>query len=93
MAVVTRWRPWAIRATATPLIAALMPSVPPEVNTTSDGVAPRLRATESRASSTALRAARPGSCMLDGLPATSDQNGAIAATTSGWTGVVAAWSR
>jgi hypothetical protein len=64
-------------------------SVPPEVKTISSGVAPTSRATSARASSTAARAARPGACVLDGLPGSARSAAAIASATSGRTGVVA----
>ena len=52
--------------------------------------APMALASLSRASSSAASAARPQRCKLEGLPNTSDENGAIAARTSSRIGVVAA---
>jgi hypothetical protein len=51
-------------------------------------------ATSRRACSSPARAARPNRWALDGLPnACSVRYGSIASSTSGRTGVVAAWSR
>ena len=66
-----------------PFSAMLSDSVPPEVNTTSSGAAPRKRATRSRAVSTPARASRPKPCTLDGFPKRSPKYGSISATTSG----------
>jgi hypothetical protein len=63
--------------------------VPPDVKTISSAAAPTRRATSARASSTAARAARPGACVLDGLPGSARSAAAIASATSGRTGVVA----
>ena len=57
------------------------------------GRTPITPATRSLASSTARRARRPEAWRLDGLPCTSVRYGSIAASTSGSSGVVAAWSR
>ncbi len=75
-----------------PLTARLSASVPPAVKTTSLGRAPSAAATDSRASSTVRRAARPAACSDDGLPVrvSSSTNASRAAGDSG---VVAAWSR
>jgi hypothetical protein len=75
-----------------PLTARLSLSVPPAVNTTSDGRAPRAWAMVSRDSSTRRRAARPEPCSEDALPVIA-MAAVIAATAAGSTGVVAAWSR
>ena len=50
-------------------------------------------ATSSRASSSAVLAARAAAWPPDGLPKSPARNGSIAATASGRIGVVAAWSR
>jgi len=63
------------------------------VKTISSDVTPINRATSARASSIAARAARPGACVLDGLPGSPRKAAAIASATSGRTGVVALWSR
>ncbi|MEZ4309007.1 MAG: hypothetical protein R3F14_13300 [Polyangiaceae bacterium] len=55
-------------ASAAPRSARLFDSVPPDVNTISPALAPISAATCSRASSTALRAACPYACWLDGFP-------------------------
>ena len=80
------------RAQNRPFTARLSASVPPAVNTTSPGRAPSAAAMLSRDSSTTLRAARPEACSDDGLPSMRNR-AATASTTSGRTGVVAAWSR
>ena len=80
------------RAWNRPLIARLSDSVPPEVNSTSDGRAPSARPIDSRDSSTTRRARRPEVCSEEGLPTTAI-SAVIASMTSGSTGVVAAWSR
>jgi hypothetical protein len=77
------------RASTTPRIARLFASVPPEVNKISSASAPIAAATLARASSTAARARRPHACALDGLPNPSRNQGSIASSTSGSTGVVA----
>ena len=64
----------------------------PEVNNTSLGLAPSASAMLSRDSSTRRLAARPELCREDALPVW-DIASDTAATTSGRTGVVAAWSR
>ena len=66
--------------------------MPPEVKTTSLGLAPIARAMASRDSSTTRRAARPEACRDDGLPGRVSC-AVIAATASAYIGVVAAWSR
>ena len=71
----------------------LSASVPPDVKQISSADAPRQRATRSRASSSAVRASRPHLWTLDGFPKRGPKNGNIASSTSGRTGVVAAWSR
>jgi len=80
-------------ARTTPSTARLSASVPPLVNTTSPAVAPTRAATQSRASSTARRAARATAWAPDGLPGWSASQGTMASTTSGRAGVLAAWSR
>ena len=82
----------AAAAHSVPLTARLSDSVPPEVRTISLGRDPRHAAMRSRASSTTARAARPLVCSDEGLP-TAPIVSAIASTTCGRTGVVAAWSR
>ena len=67
-------------------------SVPPLVKTTFLALPPTSAATSSRARSTALRAARPSACTEEALPGRASAR-AIAAATSGRTGVVALWSR
>ena len=84
-------RPSAARAA--PSTARLSASVPPPVNTTSPGSAPRADATTSRAPSSAVLAARAAPWMPDGFAKHSERYGAIAATASGRIGVLAAWSR
>ena len=66
--------------------------MPPDVKTTSEGLAPSAPASRSRASSTVRRAARPEACSDDGLPARTSSSASTAAA-AGSTGVVAAWSR
>ena len=80
------------RAQNMPLTARLSLSVPPPVNRTSDGRAPSAAARRSRACSAVRRAARPLACSEEALP-TRPSCSVIAASTSGSTGVVAAWSR
>ena len=80
------------RAQYRPLTARLSLSVPPVVNTTSDGRAPTDAAIRSRASSTSRRARRPAVCSDDALPVRASA-AAMAATASSSIGVVAAWSR
>ena len=92
--VTTASRPSVARARrAAPFTARLSASVPPAVNTTSLGSAPSSAATSSRASSRAVFAARAAEWAPLGLPKVPPRNGAMAATASGRTGVVAAWSR
>ncbi len=73
-------------------MARLSASVPPPVKTTSLGRAPSACASDSRASSTTRRAARPAACSDEGFP-TSPSWEVIASRASGTIGVVAAWSR
>ena len=61
------------RAPATPLMARLSDSVPPEVKTISSGETPRKRAMVSRAASIPSRASRPKPWMLDALPKRSEK--------------------
>ncbi|MEA3246994.1 MAG: hypothetical protein U9Q74_12635 [Gemmatimonadota bacterium] len=91
--VATAVRPLPLSTRQPPRMARLSASVPPEVKQTSSFAAPRHAATRSRASSRAVRASRPQRCVLEGLPKRGPWNGAIASSTSGRTGVVAAWSR
>jgi len=65
---------------AAPFTARLSASLPLPVNTTSSGRAPTNSATCSRASSSAVFAARDAPCAPDGLPGCSERNGSIAAT-------------
>jgi hypothetical protein len=67
-------------------------SVPPLVNSTSDGRAPSASASRSRDCSATRRAARPLACSEEALP-TRPSCSVIAASTAGSIGVVAAWSR
>ena len=67
-------------------------SDPPEVKITSLGCAPTARASSSRASSSAARARWPGRCSEDGFP-TIHAASVQAASASGRSGDVAAWSR
>jgi hypothetical protein len=85
MLLVIRWSPGA----RVPNSARLSLSVPPEVKTTSAARQPSSLATDSRARSTAARACCPCWWMELALPKCSVQNGRIASTTSGSTGVVA----
>jgi hypothetical protein len=80
------------RAQKIPLTARLSLSVPPAVNSTSDGLAPSAAATPSRDSSTARRARRPEVCRDEALPSWTNAS-LITATASERIGVVAAWSR
>ncbi len=76
---------------AQPLIARLLASVAPEVQTTSRGSAPIKLATSTRASSTAASACQPNICERDaGLPKWPDgvKNSTIRSATAGSTGVV-----
>ena len=75
-----------------PLTARLSASVPPDVQTTSLGRAPRAAASRSRDSSTTRRAARPDACRDEGLPVRASCSASTRAA-SGSMGVVAAWSR
>ena len=65
---VMMWLPLPLYAPATPLIAALLDSVPPLVKTTSSSWQPSIRASWPRASSTPSRAIRPNPWPLEGLP-------------------------
>jgi hypothetical protein len=67
-------------------------SVPPLVNSTSDGRAPSASASRSRDCSATRRAARPLACSEEALP-TRPSCSVIADSTAGSIGVVAAWSR
>ena len=84
--------PGEVSAPARPKTARLFDSVPPEVKITSDGSAPRIRATVSLACSHARRADRPNACRLSAFPP-ARKCGRIASRTSGSIGVVALWSR
>src|SRR5437867_4445655 len=90
MAVVTMWLPFSRYISATPLIARLIDSVPPEVKITSLGSrAPMSFASCSRARSTAFSASQPKEWFrLAGWPNFSVKYGIIASTTRGSTGVV-----
>ena len=68
--------------------AAVLASVPPDVNTTRAGDTPASAATSARASSTTRRARRPKPWTEDGLPATS-KAAMTASRTSGRIGAVA----
>ncbi len=90
MALAIRWRrPDASRASAAPRMAKLSDSVPPLVNTISEGSALSSAATDERAASSAALARWPKACTLDGLPNSSRRAAATASTTSGSRGVVA----
>src|ERR1035438_6186761 len=80
------------RAQKVPLRARLSDSVPPEVNSTSDGRAPMAWAIASRDSSTTRRPRRPEVCRDEALP-TIAICAVIASMASGSIGVVAPWSR
>ena len=80
-------------ASATPSTARLADSVPPEVKTTSPGSRPRKAATSSRASSSRRRPRWAGGWLPVGFPSGVAWTSAIAARTSGRSGVVAALSR
>ncbi len=81
-------------ASAAPITARLSASVPPDVKITWFGSASTARATWRFASSMPARAARPNRWAEDGFPnASSRRYGSMASSTSGRTGVVAAWSR
>ncbi len=78
----------------TPQTAALIDSVPPEVNTTWRGRAPKKAATCSRASSRATRTIRPSVWTRPGSATTPCcAHSTMAARASGRRGVVEAWSR
>src|SRR5947207_3819025 len=93
--VVTMWLPFSRYISATPLMARLMDSVPPDVKTSSFASrAPIRRASCARASSTAASASQPnGWLRLAGWPNFSVKYGSIASTTRGSTGVVDCASR
>ena len=91
--VITCLPPRASAARTIPLTARLFASVPPAVNTTSPARMPSTRAMRALASSRAAAAASPTVWRLDGLPKSLVRYGAIASSTSGRTGEVAAWSR
>ena len=82
-------------ASAGPSTARLADSVPPEVKTISPGSRPRKAATSSRASSSRRRARCAGGMAAGRVPeqAGAAWTSAMAAATSGRSGVVAAWSR
>src|SRR5262249_6537059 len=90
MAVVTMWLPFSRYISATPLIARLIDSVPPDVKISSLGArAPMIFAICSRARSTAFSASQPNEWFrLAGWPNFSVKYGIIASTTRGSTGVV-----
>ena len=67
--------------------------VPPEVKTTSSGIAPKTSATVARASSSASCAARPAAWCAEGFAKSPEKYGSIASSTSGRTAVEAALSR
>ncbi len=83
-------RPASWAARAAPFTARLSASVPPPVRTISDGSAPSATAICSRASSSAVLAARAAACAPDAFPNISDWYGRMAAAASGYIGVVAA---
>ena len=84
------WLPVCFRAKAAPFRAVLSDSLPPLVKTTSLVRQPRTRATDSLASSTALRDSWARVYRLEALPNRWVKYGSIASITSGRTGVVAA---
>jgi hypothetical protein len=73
----------------TPRIARLSDSVPPEVNTTSDGRAPKSSATAVRASSINFFACCPKWWTLEGFPNVETRAEDMVSATLGSTGVVA----
>ena len=80
--------PLSARAKATPLMAWLMDSVPPEVKTISWGTAQWIRpATDSRALSRAAAARSPILCWLEGLPKFVRSASIMASCTSGSRGL------
>ena len=84
------WRPRASRASQRPLIAKLLASVAPLVNTTASAGTAKQRAKRSRARVSWAAASRPGRWLrLEGLAKASLHQGAIACTTAGSQGVVA----
>ena len=72
-----------------PLTARLSLSVPPAVNTTSEGRAPSRAAMLSRDSSIRRRAARPAVCSEEAFPTVANA-AVIASMAAGCIGVVAA---
>ncbi len=78
-----------VLSSATPRTARLSASVPPDVNTISDGSAPMRRATADRASSSTALARWPNAWMLDALPGHSLRAADTASATSAGTGAVA----
>ena len=74
-----------------PIIARLLASVPPDVNTTSSGTAAAKDATLARASSTRRRATLPARWTEDGLPppASASMAATMASRASGRSGAVA----
>ncbi len=84
-------------AWAGPSTARLADSVPPDVKTISPGSRPRKAATSSRASSSRRRARWAAGWLPVGFPRLTSPapawTSAMAAATSGRSGVVAAWSR
>ncbi len=94
MVLATSWRrPAGSRASAAPRMARLSLSVPPLVNTTSDGSALMSSATRLRASSMTALAFCPKWWTLEGLPYSSRRAAAMASTQAAATGVVALWSK
>ena len=81
--------PFSRFARATPFIAKLSLSVPPDVNTMSTDSVPIVLAITSLEDSTALSAAWPLECTLDALPYSSLKYGIMASSTSLRTCVVA----
>ena len=79
-------------APASPKMARLLASVPPEVKITSAGSAPRIRADRLPGGFPAPTRGRPAECRLSALPAVR-KYGRIASRTSGSSAVVALLSR
>ena len=77
------------RAKNTPFSAKLFDSLPPLVNTTSEGSHPSSSATCARACSTYARAGAPAQWRLDGFPNASSMTSRIFAATLGASGVLA----
>jgi len=82
--------PFFSKAPATPKIALLSDSDPPEVKTISSGLAPKKLAKTSRESSNAFLTSCPNPWILEALPNFSKKYGYIAFKTKGSQGVVAA---